>query len=97
MNAKDLEHLIRKKIQTTMIGAIARFEDGFGDLWGHNTDNHSQEQIRNEIIWEDVRNQILDHGNTQIRKCISELKGHRNVDNVKYSYYYKFNNKENRE
>ena len=29
----NIEHILRKKIETTMIGALARFEDGFGDIW----------------------------------------------------------------
>lgn len=95
MNQKNIEYIIRKKIETTMIGALARFEENFGELWGHDKDNLSQEQLRNEIIWEKTRNEILDHGNSQIRKAISELKGHNNFDKVRYSYYYKFNtNKE---
>lgn len=96
MTNKNIEHLIRKKIQTTMIGSLARFEEGFGDIWGHNTDKPSQEQIRNRMIWERIRNEILDHGNNQIRKAISEIKGQDSFDKVKYSYYYKFNtHKEN--
>lgn len=90
----NIEHILRKKIETTMIGALARFEDGFGDIWGYDTDHPSQEQIRNRIIWDRIRNDILDHGNNQLRKGISELKGNRD-DKVKYSYYYKFNTKEN--
>jgi hypothetical protein len=95
MNNKNIEYILRKKIETTMIGALARFEEGFGDLWGYNTDNPSQEQIRNKMIWERIRNEILDHGNNQLRKGMSELQGNKDFDKVKYSYYYKFNNKEN--
>lgn len=91
----NIEHILRKKIETTMIGALARFEDGFGDIWGYDTDNPSQEQIRNRIIWDRIRNDILDHGNNQLRKGISELKGQKD-DKVKYSYYYKFNTQENK-
>jgi len=92
MNNKNIEYLIRKKIETTMIGSLARFEEGFGDMWGHNTDRPSQEQIRNRIIWDKIRNEVLDHGNNQIRKAISEIRGNNSFDKVKYSYYYKFNN-----
>jgi len=94
MKNNNIEYILRKKIETTMIGALARFEDGFGDVWGYNTENPTQEQIRNRIIWDKIRNEILDHGNNQLRKGISELRGYKD-DKVKYSYYYKFNNKEN--
>ena len=91
----NIEYILRKKIETTMIGALARFEDGFGDIWGIDNDNPTQEQLRYRIIWENIRNEILDHGNNQLRKGISELRGTRD-DKIKYSYYYKFNtNKEN--
>jgi len=91
----NIEYILRKTIETTMIGALARFEDGFGDIWGIDSDNPTQEQLRYRIIWENIRNEILDHGNNQLRKGISELRGTRD-DKIKYSYYYKFNtNKEN--
>ena len=87
---KNIDKIIRKKIETTMIGSLARFEEAFGHLWGHNKEHISQEEERFLYIWEQVRESILDHGNTQIRKAISELKG-LNSSHVKYSYYYKFN------
>mgnify|MGYP006296163477 CR=1 FL=1 len=91
----NIEYILRKKIETTMIGALARFEEGFGDIWGHDSDNPTQEQLRYQLIWDKIRNEILDHGNNQLRKGISELRGNRD-DKIKYSYYYKFNNnKEN--
>ena len=34
-NNKEVSTLMKKKIQTTMIGALARFEENFGHLWGH--------------------------------------------------------------
>lgn len=93
-NKKQIEQTIRKKIETTMIGALARFEEGFGRLWGHENENKlSQDELRNRIVWDNVRESILDHGNNQIRKAISEIKNNQ-LDKVKYSYYYKFNQNE---
>ena len=95
MHNKKNSDIIRKKIETTMIGALARFEEGFGRLWGHGSDKKlSQDEIRNKIIWDNVRESILDHGNLQIRKALSELKGSK-VDKLKYSYYYNLNQEEN--
>ena len=61
----------KKKIQTTMIGALSTIEDGFGFLWGFNPDDEdadlTPEQKHLKDIYEDARAKILDRGNTQIR------------------------------
>jgi hypothetical protein len=95
-NNKKINQIIKKRIQTTMIGAIARFEENFGFLWGQDKDiDLNSEQIRNLEIWEKTRTEILDNGNNQIRGAISEIKSPGNVDQVKYSYYYKVNPRRN--
>lgn len=87
------EKIIKKRILTTMIGALARFENSFGYLWGIDNPNPTQDQLNNEAIWEKLRTEILDHGNNQIRGAILELKEDQDIDKVKYSYYYKVNNR----
>jgi hypothetical protein len=77
-----------------MIGCLARFEERFGFLWGQNSDELSKQQEEFLGLWEDVRESILDHGNSQIRKALSELKGE-GSGQIKYSYYYKFNTRRN--
>lgn len=58
-----------KKIQTTMIGAIAKFEDAFGHLWGHfSNDELSEQQEEFADLWDFTRNSILNQGNKQIRQ-----------------------------
>jgi len=61
----------KKKIQTTMIGALSTIEDSFGFLWGFNPDDEDSdltpEQKHLKDIYEDARARILDRGNTQIR------------------------------
>ena len=62
----------KKKIQTTMIGALSTVEDSFGFLWGFNPDDGDDEDLTPEQrhlknIYEDARAKILDRGNTQIR------------------------------
>lgn len=89
------DQIIKKRIQTTMIGALARFEENFGYLWGQDQENLNSEQIRNLDLWEKTRTEILDNGNNQIRGAISDMKSPKNVDQVKYSYYYKINNRRN--
>jgi|TARA_R110000744_G_scaffold192734_5_gene311874 hypothetical protein len=61
----------KKKIQTTMIGALSSVEEGFGFLWGFDPDEDegdlTPEQKHLKDIYEDTRAKILDRGNTQIR------------------------------
>lgn len=92
MNEEILLNIVYKKFQTTMIGALARFEDSFGHLWN----NDSREAERFEMIWEDTRNSILNNGNKQARSAISEIVKYidqsNNKINTKYNYKLHFNN-----
>jgi len=65
----------KKKIQTTMIGALSTIEEHFGFLWGFDAeeDDLTPEQRHVRSIFEDVRAKILDRGNTQIRNLESEF------------------------
>lgn len=67
--AKDqLRHLVKKRIDTTMIGSLASIEKYLGFLWGHNSDGDlTPEQERLADLYEDLRSEILDKGNNQIR------------------------------
>ena len=60
----------KKKIQTTMIGALSTIEDSFGFLWGFDPNKQESltpEQSHLKDIYEEARAKILDRGNTQIR------------------------------
>jgi transcription termination factor Rho len=66
----------KKKLQTTMIGALSSIEEGFGFLWGFTSDDSSEmtpEQRHLKDIYEDARAKILDRGNTQIRNLEIEF------------------------
>jgi hypothetical protein len=63
----------RKKIQTTMIGSLSSMEKFFGFLWGEDSDDLTQDQMRMRDIFEDMRTEILDKGNIQIRNMDSEI------------------------
>lgn len=76
MSQEDVEQLIRKRIQTTMIGALARFEENFGQLWGHFKDPSeplTPEEEKFADTWDYTRNQILNQGNSQIRNLSKDL------------------------
>jgi hypothetical protein len=73
MSQLDMERLryyVEKRIQTTMIGALARIEDNLGFLWGADKNEDvalTSEEERYADIWDFTRNQILNQGNAQIR------------------------------
>jgi hypothetical protein len=85
----EIYYNLEKRFQTTMIGALAKFEDAFGNLWGHN--KHDNELTDKELdfrdLWERTRMLILNNGNHQMRSAISELTKH---IRSKYRYNYKF-------
>jgi hypothetical protein len=85
----DQKDLIKKRFQTTMIGALHEFEKAFGYLWGHDKNPDLLTDMEDDFFyrWENVRNQILNNGNNQLRKCISDL------DKTDNRYHYKFYNK----
>jgi len=70
-----LEYNITKKIKTTMIGALATFEDFFGDLWGidKNLDELSEAEMKCLEDWNEARKEILNNGNVQIRAAQDEI------------------------
>jgi len=61
--------VMKKKIQTTMIGAISSIEDHFGMLW----DGDSKDHALMHEIFQKIRSEILDKGNHQLRNIDVEL------------------------
>ena len=78
----EQKSILTKRFQTTMIGALFEFEKVFGHLWGihKNEDSLTEEELAFDDKWNWVRNQILNNGNSQLRKCLADL------DNTKYYY-----------
>ena len=73
--SKDrLNKIAKKKIQTTMIGALSTIEKSFGFLWGHESNEPlSPEQEHMKSLYEEVRSEVLDRGNNQARNLEAEL------------------------
>lgn len=79
----EVREQLKKKILTTTIGSLARFEKYFGFLWGQDK-NHLTKQEENMLdLWEEARNEILDLGNKQMRSVDNF------IDNTKYVYNLK--------
>ena len=63
-----------KKIKTTMIGALSTIENQLGFLWGHESGEPlTPEQEHMRSVYEEIRSEILDKGNTQIRNLEAEF------------------------
>tara|TARA_B100001094_G_scaffold326272_1_gene382086 strand:- start:2321 stop:2674 length:354 start_codon:yes stop_codon:yes gene_type:complete len=71
--SKDrLSKILKKKIQTTMIGALSTIEESFGFLWESDDQSAEQKQLMKDL-YDKVRSQILDKGNHQARNIDAEL------------------------
>ena len=71
--SKDrLSKNLKKKIQTTMIGALSSIEENFGFLW-NSTQQLTKEQELMKDLYQKVRSEILDKGNNQARNIDAEL------------------------
>jgi hypothetical protein len=79
--------ILTKRFQTTMIGALYEFEKAFGYLWGQEKNEEDLNDRELDFLdrWDTVRNQILNNGNSQLRKAISDLAS---GPTVKYNYKF---------
>lgn len=72
-----LKKEIRKRIQTTMIGSLSSIEKYFGFLWGEDSDDDlTRDQMKMRDLFEDMRTEILDKGNNQLRNLDSEIENY---------------------
>lgn len=75
------------KFKTIMIGSLARIEDHFGFLWGHNKNNLTDKEKEFRELWEDLRTEILNHGNFHMRNAIEDMFEYLNRDKYTYKFY----------
>ena len=82
---EKLQKTVKTKMKTSFIGAIDRFEELFGHLWGHGLDYNelSSEQKRWREVWTSCRDNVLDNGNDQLRSLLKEIEGY-NVTKNRY-------------
>ena len=74
VSKERLLKMSKKKIQTTMIGALSTVEKHFGFLWGHNSETPlTPEQEHLKELYDLVRSEILDRGNNQGRNLEAEF------------------------
>jgi len=80
-----LSKIIRKKVETTMIGALSTIEENFGFLWSNEDGSPlTGEQEAMKDLYQIVRSDILDKGNNQARNVEAELSQYE-IEWLKYS------------
>lgn len=86
--------ILKKRFQTTMIGALFEFEKTFGYLWGHDKDENDLTERELDFLdrWDFTRNQILNTGNHQLRKALNDLDKYEGNVTYKYNFYRKEDN-----
>lgn len=90
---KSIIYQLAKRFETTIIGSLARIENNFGHLWGHNSDKEpTEEQLKFEELWEFTRTSILNHGNKQMRDALDELLEYLEKENDTLRYKLTFLN-----
>jgi len=84
-----LKFYMERRIQTTMIGALARIEENLGFLWGQDKDGDLTEKEEEFAdIWDFTRNQILNNGNNQIRQIKEDFYRYGGVFKTRYHYNF---------
>ena len=68
-SAERLKRVMKKKVQTTMIGAISSVENLFDFLW----EEQSEQSEKMKELFNALRSEILDKGNHQIRNIDTEI------------------------
>lgn len=89
----DIIKNIEKRFNTIMIGSISRFENAFGYLWNHGDEPKTDNQYLFRNKWEDLRQDLLNHGNFHIREAMKDLQKHNRESEYMYRYNFKINNK----
>jgi hypothetical protein len=83
--SKDrLSKVIKKKIETTMIGALSSIEENLGFLWDNNGKTLTKDQELMKGLYNKIRSEILDKGNNQARNIDAELSQY-DIEWLRYS------------
>ncbi len=92
-----LGKILKKKVETTMIGALSSIEEHFSFLWTSSSgDELSPEQKIMFDTFQKVRSEILDKGNTQSRNIDAELSQY-DIKWLRYSVNIPVQNNETKE
>jgi hypothetical protein len=72
---RKLMKMVESNFTTTLIGVLARCENNLGDLWGQGLDYCDLTKAQREMrdLWEVLRSEILNHGNSHKRIVLEQL------------------------
>lgn len=72
---EQLLKILETKLKTSFIAPLDFFETYFGVLWGHGkpVSELTAEEVKFREIWNEIRNNVLNNGNNQIRAVKNEL------------------------
>ena len=86
--SKDrLSKVLKKKIETTMIGALSSIEEHLGFLWKNDNNKPlTSDQEFMKGLYNKIRSEILDRGNNQSRNIDAEL-SHYDIEWLRYSLH----------
>lgn len=87
--------LIEKCIKTSMVAAISKVEDEFGNMWGADGSEVTTEMLENKVKFDSIRKHIFDTGHRQIDKAKEELENYDICWN-RYQLQMQFKPKENK-
>ena len=68
-----LKSEVETRIKTAIIGSLSSIEKYFGKLFGYNEEKLTPQQREWKNTFEEMRSEILDKGNAQIRAFESDL------------------------
>ena len=80
---EKLSKILKKKIETTMIGALSSVEENLKFL----LDEQNPQSKEMHEIYQNIRSEILDKGNRQIRNVDSELANY-TVTCTRHQYHF---------
>lgn len=72
-----VDEIVAKHIRTAFIGALDKFESYFGRIWGIGLpiSERSENEKKWGKVWADCRDDVLDLGNRELRRALSEVSG----------------------
>lgn len=80
-----LSKILKKRIETTMIGALSTIEDNLSFLWDNDKNATEDHKISMLELYKKVRSEILDKGNYQARNIELDLSNYE-IKLQKYHY-----------
>ena len=96
MSYDSLRERMSNRIKTTMIGAISSIEEHFGFLWGYDEKTPTKSQQDFKRVFEELRKEILDKGNNQLRSIDADLCNY-NIDKKEIKIVLPVNRRGNNE